>query len=64
MVCRAWFARRSPPRESRWRVVLPEEAGTGAVPHSAAKDALAGETFGVAAGGDQELCRGGDTDAV
>ena len=31
MVCRAQFAARSAPRESRCRVVLPDEAGTGAV---------------------------------
>jgi hypothetical protein len=33
----ALLAARSPPRDSRWRVILPEEAGTGAAPHSAAK---------------------------
>ena len=39
--CRARFAVRSPPRCSRWRVVLPEDAGMGATPqvreHRAAK---------------------------
>jgi hypothetical protein len=37
--CSALLAARSPPRESRWRVVLPEDAGTGAAPHSAANAA-------------------------
>src|SRR4051794_16737819 len=31
------LAARSPPRLRRWRVVLPDEAGTGLTPHSAAK---------------------------
>jgi hypothetical protein len=35
----ALLAARSPPRESRWRVILPEDAGTGATPHSAANEA-------------------------
>src|SRR5829696_5479558 len=39
MVCRALLARRSPPRLSRRRWVLPEEASTGLTPQSAAKDA-------------------------
>lgn len=39
MVCRALLAARSPPRAKRCRVIFPDEAGTGAVPHSAAKDA-------------------------
>jgi hypothetical protein len=34
---KAWLARRSPPRFSRWRSVRPEEAGMGAVPHRCAK---------------------------
>ena len=37
MMCRALLAARSPPRFSRWRIVLPDEAGTGLTPHSAAK---------------------------
>src|SRR3954453_11501325 len=39
MVCRALLARRSPPRLSRRRWVLPEETSTGLTPHNAAKDA-------------------------
>lgn len=34
--CRARLAWRSPPRDSRCRFVLPEEAGIGATPHRAA----------------------------
>ena len=37
MVCSAQLACRSPPRLSRCRLVLPEEAGIGVVPHRAAK---------------------------
>src|ERR1700676_4214013 len=37
MICRALLAARSPPLLSRWRVVFPDEAGTGLTPHSAAK---------------------------
>src|SRR3954452_4305889 len=37
MICRALLAARSPPLLSRWRVVLPDEAGTGLTPHRAAK---------------------------
>jgi hypothetical protein len=55
MVCRAQLASRSPPRESRCRVVLPEEAGTGAVPDRAAKDASLRSRSGVSTGGDQQL---------
>jgi hypothetical protein len=33
----AELACRSPPRLSRWRICLPEEASTGLAPHSAAK---------------------------
>ena len=36
---RAALALRSPPRLSRWRLVLPEEAGIGLTPHSEAKAA-------------------------
>lgn len=36
---RALLAARSPPRERRWRVILPEDAGTEAAPHSAANEA-------------------------
>ena len=39
MVWRAQFAARSPPRESRCLLVLPDDAGTGAAPHRAAKEA-------------------------
>src|SRR3954451_20374833 len=39
MMCRALLAARSPPRLRRWRVVLPDDAGTGLTPHSAAKPA-------------------------
>src|SRR3712207_2990305 len=39
MMCSALLAARSPPRLRRWRVVLPDEAGTGLTPHSAAKPA-------------------------
>src|SRR5215470_12980255 len=37
MVQSAELACRSPPRLSRWRSCLPEEASTGLAPHSAAK---------------------------
>src|SRR3954452_23537308 len=37
MMCKALFACRSPPLLRRCRMVLPDEAGTGLVPHSAAK---------------------------
>src|ERR1700686_3003806 len=37
MMCSALLAPRSPPLLRRWRVVFPEEAGTGLTPHSAAK---------------------------
>src|SRR5690242_15563460 len=36
---RAWLAWRSPPGLSRWRTVLPEEAGIGAAPHRCAQAA-------------------------
>jgi len=39
MRCRAALAWRSPPRDNRWRWVLPDEAGTGAAPHRAANEA-------------------------
>src|SRR5438477_5958835 len=37
MMWSALLAARSPPLLRRWRVVFPEEAGTGLAPHSAAK---------------------------
>src|SRR3712207_7165650 len=39
MMWSALLAARSPPRLRRWRVVLPEDAGTGLTPQSAAKPA-------------------------
>jgi hypothetical protein len=45
----------APPRESRSRVILPEDAGTGAVPHSAANEASLRSRSGLAAGGDEQL---------
>src|SRR5205823_12180593 len=36
---RAWLAWRSPPGLSRWRTVLPEDAGMGAVAHRCAQAA-------------------------
>lgn len=39
MTCSARFAWRSPARLSLCRIVLPQEAGSGLVPHSAANDA-------------------------
>lgn len=38
-MCRARFSRRSPPRFSRWRTVLPEEAGIGFTPANEANAA-------------------------
>src|SRR6266545_4104197 len=38
-MCSTRLAWRSPPRLSRWRWVSPEEAGSGATPHSIAKPA-------------------------
>src|SRR5665811_1724259 len=65
MVCRALFAARSPPRASLCRVIFPEEAGTGAVPHRAANEAsLTVEPLGIAAGGDEELRGRVGTDSV
>ena len=37
MMCSALFAARSPPRFRQWRIVLPDEAGIGLTPQSAAK---------------------------
>ena len=37
MMCSALLAARSPPRLSRCRIVLPDDAGTGLTPQSAAK---------------------------
>src|SRR5680860_1369 len=39
IMCRAELAARSPPRLSRCRVVIPDEAGSGAAPQSIAKEA-------------------------
>src|SRR3954447_24720167 len=39
MVCRARLSWRSPPRLSRWRIVWPLEAGSGATPARRAKGA-------------------------
>ena len=50
----ALLAIRSPPRFSRCRLVLPEEAGSGATPHSLAKARLARQALGVVPGGDQQ----------
>ena len=47
IMCRAELAARSPPRLSRCRVVIPDEAGNGAAPQSIAKEGLGGEAFGV-----------------
>ena len=57
----AW---RLPPRLSRCRRVLPDDAWSGATPQRCANAALGGQPFGVVAGGDQQL--GGDVvaDAV
>ena len=38
IVHKALLAERSPPRLSLWRVVLPDDAGWGLVPHRAAND--------------------------
>jgi hypothetical protein len=47
----AELACRSPPRLSRRRLVLPEDASSGLTPHRAAKDA---QPVGVVAGGDEQ----------
>jgi hypothetical protein len=44
---KAWLARRSPPRFSRWRWVRPEDAGIGAVPHRWAKEASERSRWGL-----------------
>ena len=54
MRCRAALAWRSPPRLSRCRLVLPEEAGKGLTPHSAAKAASGWRRPGFLPRGDQE----------
>jgi hypothetical protein len=41
------LASRLPPRLSRWRVVLPDEAGSGATPHRRAKGDLAPQPLGL-----------------
>ncbi len=45
----AWLSCRSPPRCSRWRLVLPELAGIGAVPVWRAKHASVGKRLAPAA---------------
>ena len=42
MMCSAWFMCRLPPRCSRWRSRLPEDAGIGATPAMRTKCALVG----------------------
>jgi hypothetical protein len=44
---KAWLARRSPLRCSRWRSVRPDEAGMGAVPHRCAKAASERSRWGL-----------------
>ena len=44
---KAWLARRSPLRLSRWRSVRPEDAGIGAAPHRWAKAALERSRWGL-----------------
>ena len=64
MVHRARLAWRSPPRFSRWRVTLPEEASSGETPHRWAQAASESQAFGVVAGGhEQGGCRV-DADAI
>ena len=55
---------RSPPLLRRWRVVLPDEAGTGLTPQSAAKLASERRRSGVVAGGQEQLRGGAVTDGV
>ena len=50
----ALLAWRLPPRLRRCRMVCPDDAWTGLVPHSAAKDAFCFHSPGVVAGGDQQ----------
>lgn len=45
-------------------MVLPEDAGTGAVPHRAAEEVLASQSVGVAAGSHEELGCGHRADAL
>src|SRR4051794_28567609 len=51
----AALAWRSPPRLSRWRTTLPEDAPRGATPQSLAKAASELTRPGLSPGGDQEL---------
>jgi hypothetical protein len=54
-MCSALFAALSPPRLSRWRLVIPDEAGSGAEPQSIANPASLVIRSGVLAGCHQEL---------
>lgn len=51
------LARRSPPRCSRIRLVLPEETGIGATPQSRANAPPTVESLDVLARGDEQLGR-------
>ena len=62
MMCSARLSWRSPPRCSRWRFVLPELAGIGAVPAWRAKHASVGKRLG--GGGVSDDDRGGDRTAA
>jgi hypothetical protein len=62
-MCSALFAALSPPRLSRWRLVIPDEAGSGAEPQSIANPASLVIRSGVLAGCHQELAGHFGTDA-
>jgi len=62
MMCRARLSWRSPPRCSRWRLVLPELAGIGAVPAWRDEARVGREPLG--AGGVADDDRGGDRAAA
>jgi hypothetical protein len=52
------LAARSPPRLSRWRLVWPDEAGSGLTPHKAANDASDRSRPGLSPGLRLEVARG------
>ncbi|CAB4053005.1 hypothetical protein LMG9964_06696 [Paraburkholderia phenoliruptrix] len=57
MVHRALFAARSPPRFTRCRIVLPEDAYNGLVPQSASECSIAFQAFRIIACNGNKHCR-------
>ena len=63
IMCRARLAWRLPPRLSRCRLVLPDDAGSGEVPQSMAQAASEPKPLGVVTCGHEQLAGGLDADA-